>query len=124
MLTRAGRPVIIDATAHRRAWRELARACTDNLAEVQLVCPLEAARECERTRPAGHHPRAIDARRRHGADVPGVADAYEDATAPDLASIVVDPDCDVANGRPHAEREDRRAAGRLRTHARLTGTRA
>jgi adenylylsulfate kinase len=84
-LTRAGRPVLIDATAHRRAWRDLARACIGDFAEVQLVCPLDVARERERTRPAGHHPRAIYARAgRPGATVPGVDVAYEEATSPEL----------------------------------------
>jgi adenylylsulfate kinase len=40
-LTRAGVPVIIDATAHRRGWRELARAAISRFAEIQLVCPDE-----------------------------------------------------------------------------------
>lgn len=44
-LTGAGHPVLIDATGHRRAWRDLARACIGDFAEVQLVCPLEVARE-------------------------------------------------------------------------------
>ena len=38
-LSRAGVPVIIDATAHRRAWRDLARQGLAHFAEVQLVCP-------------------------------------------------------------------------------------
>ena len=38
-LTRAGRPVIIDAAAHRRAWRDLARASIGDFAEVQLTVP-------------------------------------------------------------------------------------
>src|SRR5512132_3625711 len=53
-LTRAGRPVIIDATAHRREWRALARSSIEDFAEVQLVCPLEIVRERERTRGPGH----------------------------------------------------------------------
>ena len=40
-LTRARVPVLIDATAHRRAWRELARAAIPRFAEIQLVCPDE-----------------------------------------------------------------------------------
>jgi adenylylsulfate kinase len=38
-LTRAGVAVIIDATAPRRAWRDLAREILEHFAEVQLVCP-------------------------------------------------------------------------------------
>ena len=40
-------PVIIDATAHRRAWRDLARASIKRFAEVQIDCPLEVARARE-----------------------------------------------------------------------------
>ena len=40
-LTRAGLPVIIDGTAPRRAWRELARSAIPRFAEIQLVCPDE-----------------------------------------------------------------------------------
>ncbi len=84
-LAHAGQPVLIDATGHRRAWRDLARACIGDFAEVQLLCPLEVARERERTRPAGHHPRAIYARAgQPGATVPGVDVPYEPATAPEL----------------------------------------
>jgi adenylylsulfate kinase len=38
-LVRAGVPVIIDATAPRRAWRDLARQTIAPFAEVQLTCP-------------------------------------------------------------------------------------
>ena len=84
-LTGAGLPVIIDATAHRRAWRELARETIADFAEVQLVCPLEVARTREGTRGRGHHPEAIYAKAgRPGASVPGVDVPYEPATAPEL----------------------------------------
>jgi predicted kinase len=36
-LVDAGVPVIVDATAHRRAWRELARATIPNFAEVSCA---------------------------------------------------------------------------------------
>jgi adenylylsulfate kinase len=38
-LTQAGVPAIIDATAPRRAWRDLARGLLEHFAEIQLVCP-------------------------------------------------------------------------------------
>jgi protein-L-isoaspartate(D-aspartate) O-methyltransferase len=85
-LVDAGVAVIIDATAHRRAWRELARATIPNFAEVQLSCPLEVCRERERTRPAGAAPAGIyDHSARPGATVPGVDVEYEYALAPELA---------------------------------------
>lgn len=85
-LTSAGCPVIIDATAHRRAWRDLARAAIPDFAEVQLDCPLDVARDRERTRAPGAHPRAVYAHAgRPGATVPGVDVPYEPATAPELS---------------------------------------
>ena len=84
-LTRAGMPVLIDATAHRHAWRDLARASIADFAEVQLECPLDVARTRERTRAAGHHPTAIYAQAgRPGATVPGMDVPYESALSPEL----------------------------------------
>lgn len=85
LLTEAGVPVLIDATAHRRAWRELARHLIPIFAEVQLVCPLEVCREREQGRPAGHAPAAIYARSgRPGATVPGADVPYEAGLHPEL----------------------------------------
>jgi adenylylsulfate kinase len=107
-LTCAGRPVLIDATAHRREWRDLARASIADFAEVQLECPLEVARERERTRPPGHHPRAIYARAgRPGATVPGVDVPYEPAVAPELTIDTTRETVDGAGARVAA------LAGRL-----------
>jgi adenylylsulfate kinase len=84
-LTGAGVPVIVDATAHRRAWRDLARASIDRFAEVQLDCPLGVAETRERTREAGAAPPAIYAgAARPGATVPGVNVPYEHALSPEL----------------------------------------
>ena len=85
-LTQAGVPVLVDATAHRRRWREFARAAIPHFAEVQLLCPLDVCRERERTRGQGHAPSGIYAcAGRPGATVPGVDVAYEPAIAPELA---------------------------------------
>ena len=62
-LTQAGVPVIVDATAHRRRWRELARAAIERFAEVQILCPLDVCRERERTR-AKARPRPASMRAR------------------------------------------------------------
>ncbi|MBI2490710.1 MAG: adenylyl-sulfate kinase [Candidatus Rokubacteria bacterium] len=84
-LTEAGVPVIVDATGHRRAWRDLARATIARFAEVQLVCPLDVCREREARRAGGYAPPGIYARAgRAGATVPGVDVAYEPALAPEL----------------------------------------
>src|SRR5438067_6114497 len=85
LLTDARVPVIIDATAHRRAWRDLARAAIPRFAEVQIVCPPETARERERTRSTGHAPPGIyEAAGRPAATVPGVNVPYEPALDPEL----------------------------------------
>ena len=85
-LTEAGVPVVIDATAHRRAWRDLARGAIARFAEVQLDCPLEVARARERTRARGEAPPGIYAgAERPGASVPGVNVPYERAESPELA---------------------------------------
>jgi adenylylsulfate kinase len=84
-LVEAGLPVIVDATAHRCAWRDLARAVIPAFAEVQLTCPLEVCRERERTRTGGHAPRNIYAAAgTAGVRVPGVDVPYEPAAAPEL----------------------------------------
>lgn len=77
-LTEAGLPVLIDATAHRRGWRELARRSIPRFAEAQLDCPLEVAQARERTRPRGAAPPDIYAGAgQPGATVPGVDVPYE-----------------------------------------------
>jgi adenylylsulfate kinase len=85
-LTASGVPVIIDATAHRRAWRDLARRLMPRFAEVQLICPLDVCRERERLREAGHAPRGIYTRAGGpGALVSGVDVPYEPAVRPELS---------------------------------------
>ena len=77
-LTEYGTPVIIDATAHRREWRELARRLLPRFAEVQLVCPLDECQKRERERTQASAPPQIYARGgRPGARVPGIDVPYE-----------------------------------------------
>ena len=84
-LVSVGVPTIVDATAHRRAWRDLARASIKRFAEVQLECPLEVCRERECHRREGNAPRAIYAQAgTPGAAVPGMDVPYEPALAPEL----------------------------------------
>lgn len=84
-LVEVGAPVLIDATAHRRIWRDLVRAAVPRFGEVQLICPLEICRERERTRAPGYAPRDIYRQAgRPGATVPGVDVPYEVALAPEL----------------------------------------
>jgi adenylylsulfate kinase len=99
-LTDAGIPVIIDATAHRRAWRDLARAAISRFAEIQLTCPLEICRERERRRKPGHAPAGIYAAAgRPGATVPGVDVPYEEATDPELLVDTVAESPEAASAR-------------------------
>jgi adenylylsulfate kinase len=84
-LVTAGLPVIIDATGHRREWRDLARTVLPAFAEVQLLCPLDVCRERERTRASGNAPVGIYAKAgAAGARVPGVDVPYEPAATPEL----------------------------------------
>ena len=85
LLTEARVPVIIDATAHRRVWRDLARAAIPAFAEAQIVCPLELARKRESSRSGGSAPREISERAgQPGATIPGVEVPYEPGLAPEL----------------------------------------
>jgi adenylylsulfate kinase len=78
LLVEAGVPVLIDATAHRREWRELARRLVPAFAEVQLECPAEVCRVREQHRRGGHAPAGIYAHSRQpGSTVPGVDVPYE-----------------------------------------------
>lgn len=78
LLTEAGVPVIIDATAHRRAWRELARCLIPPFAEVQLLCPIDVCREREQSRRWEHAPHGIYGQAWQPlATVPGVNVPYE-----------------------------------------------
>ena len=108
LLTEAGVPVLIDATAPRRGWRDLARRLIPAFAEVQLLCPIEVCREREQHRQAGYAPPAIYARAgQPGATVPGVDIPYEVALNPEL-TLHTDA-CDL----PTAVREVVALAGRL-----------
>jgi protein-L-isoaspartate(D-aspartate) O-methyltransferase len=96
-LVEAGVPVVFDATAHRRAWRDLARATIEHFAEVQLHCPLEVCRRREAERPRGAAPTGIYARATQpGARVPGVNVQYEVAPAPELTIDTVATGVDAA----------------------------
>jgi len=84
-LVDAGVPVIVDATAHRREWRDLARAVIARFAEVQLCCALETCRARDAARASDYATAGVYARAgTAGARVPGVDVEYEAATAPEL----------------------------------------
>jgi adenylylsulfate kinase len=115
-LTTARASVIVDATAHRREWRELARRRISRFGEVQLICPLEVRREREARRTGGHAPHGIYARAGlPGSVVPGVDVPYEPALRPELTIDTRHESREVAVreivelvrklGEPHSRRE-------------------
>jgi adenylylsulfate kinase-like enzyme len=98
-LFRAGKNVILDATAHRRKWRDLLRDKVDNFLEVHIKCDLETCikRESERKEGlvmAGLYEKALE-RKRTGKDFPGLGEVigvdipYEESKE---ADIVIESD--------------------------------
>jgi adenylylsulfate kinase len=81
-------PVIIDATANRRRYRERARESIQNFAEVYVTCSLATCMERERIREAKYAPVGIyNKSKEEGATVPGVNVPYEEPRNPE---VVVD----------------------------------
>jgi adenylylsulfate kinase len=80
LLARQGLVVIVPATAHRRAYRDRARALAPRLLEVHVATPRE---ECER-----RDPKHLYARARSGlaAGVPGADEPFEVPVAPDVTA--------------------------------------
>jgi adenylylsulfate kinase len=76
-----GVSVVFDATANRRAYRDLARALIPNFLEVAVICPLEV---CRRRDPKGIYRRGETDR---SATVPGLQEPYEPPLDPE---VVVD----------------------------------
>lgn len=74
-LTNRGKPVIFDATANRRAYRETARRGIARFAEVFVDTPLEV---CAARDPKGLY------RNKEATTLPGVQAAYEPPLAPEL----------------------------------------
>jgi adenylylsulfate kinase len=116
-LTEAGETVLIDATGHRRAWRDLARASIPHFAEIELACPPDLAESRERERPRGAAPAGIyAAAARPGATVPGVNVPYERAEYPELVVDTSVEEVDAAAERvaalcPGSGRPRRRRGG-------------
>jgi adenylylsulfate kinase len=82
-LVDAGLPVIVDATASRRVWREAARMLIPCFAEVQLLCPVDACIERERAvhwglTAGGGGPSRMTAA------APDIVLGYEESFRPDL----------------------------------------
>ena len=85
LLTEVGAPVIIDAAAHRRAWRDLARAKIPRFAEVHVACPPEVV--LERAQPAGGAPNGGVERGRPELVVESTSESVPHATQRILALV-------------------------------------
>ena len=80
-----GRDVIIDATGHRRKWRELARDLLPQFHEIYIRCPVDVCINREQMRQDRHHaPADIYRKADRGAPVPGVNVEYEIPEDPDI----------------------------------------
>ena len=85
LLAEEGINVIIDATANRRRYRDLARSLIPNFAEVFIRTPLEVCMEREKKRIALFSPRDIYKKASAtNAAVPGVNVAYEEPQSPEI----------------------------------------
>ena len=78
LLTRHGVPVIFDATAQRRSYRDRARAEIPRFLEVYVECPLST---CVARDPKGVYRKA---REGQATTVPGLQTVYEPPEAPDV----------------------------------------
>jgi len=81
MLCREGIPVIFDATANRRQYRDRARSRISSFLEVLVECPLEL---CRKRDPKGIYAAADQGK---ALNVPGVQTPFEPPLEPD---VVVD----------------------------------
>ena len=85
LLAEAGVNVIIDATANRRRYRDLARRLVPNFAEVFIRAPLPVCMEREAERNAEFSPKAIYKKAgTEKAPVPGINVAYEEPLTPEI----------------------------------------
>lgn len=77
-LVEHGVPVIIDATANRRAYRDLARTLIPRFVEVAVVCPLEVCQQRDRK---GTYRKALEGK---STTVPGLQESYDPPLHPDV----------------------------------------
>jgi adenylylsulfate kinase len=89
LLVRQGFPVVFDATANRRAYRERARREIPQFLEVFLDVPLVT---CMARDPKGIYRSAASGEAAH---VPGLQDPYEPPQSPDVLIHGGDPEADA-----------------------------
>jgi adenylylsulfate kinase len=78
LITRNGVPVIFDATANRRVYREYARTLIPRFVEAYVTCPLEL---CMKRDPKGIYGRAVAG---ETSTVPGIQATYEPPSNPEI----------------------------------------
>lgn len=84
-LSSAGHDVLIDATANRRVWRDMARRLIPAFGEVYLRCQPEVCRQRESGRiETFSAPKDIYKKADAGAPVPGVGAPYEEPLSAEL----------------------------------------
>jgi adenylylsulfate kinase len=85
LLYEEGVRVIIDATGHRRRFRDVARAMIPDFAEIHLRASLARCRERTRDRRGSFAPQDVYGQAgREGSTVPGVDEMYEPPLHPEL----------------------------------------
>jgi len=84
LLVESGVSVIIDATANRRRYRDLARSLIPRFIEVYVECPLGVCIKRERARHAKYAPTGVYASAGRGGTVPGVDIEYEAPLHPEI----------------------------------------
>lgn len=86
LLEESGINVIIDATANKRRYRDLARSLVSDFAEVYIRAPLDLCIARESRRRAEFAPKDIYRKSTEkGATVPGVNIAYEEPLTPEIS---------------------------------------
>ncbi len=78
LIIRSGVPVIFDATANKRSYREYARTLIPRFLEAYVTCPLEV---CMGRDPKGIYSRATTDK---AGTVPGIQTPYEPPLSPDV----------------------------------------
>jgi adenylylsulfate kinase len=113
MLTEQGVPVIFDATAHRRAYRDLARTTIPHFLEIYVDCSL---RTCMERDPKGIYQSGQTGK---SSAVPGLQTPYEPPENPDL---VIVSDREEATDPKFPQRAARRISDVLRSRDFLPAT--
>ncbi|MEW6409200.1 MAG: adenylyl-sulfate kinase [Nitrospirota bacterium] len=89
VLTELGHNVVIDATGHRRLWRDIAREKIRRFVEIYLRCPVDVCIEREQRRLDDVTPKDVYKKARSGEPVPGINVPYEEPLNPE---IIIDSD--------------------------------